>query len=68
VFWMRSASRVRKREGKVPSLHTLFVLIPLHKPREKILLSPTVKKLPTGQLRTSPMDRVNRPYGVQYCS
>jgi len=50
VFWMRSASGVSKREEKGLSLHTLFVLIPLHKTCEKSLLYPLVKKLPTGQM------------------
>ncbi len=45
---MRSAGHVSTREEKAFSLHTLFVLISLHKPCEKSLLYPLVKKLPTG--------------------
>ena len=47
---MRSAGHVSKREEKAFSLYTLFVLIWLHKPCEKSLLYPIVKKLPTGHL------------------
>lgn len=50
MFWIRSIGCVSKREEKVFSLHTLFVLIPLHKPCEKSLLDPIVKKLPTGPM------------------
>jgi hypothetical protein len=50
VFWIRSTGCVSKREEKVFSLHTLFVLVPLHKPCEKSLLYPFAKKLLTGHL------------------
>ncbi len=45
---MRSAGCVSKGEEKTLSLYRLFVFIPLHKPYEKSLLYPLVKKLPTG--------------------
>ncbi len=50
MFWMRSAGCVSKSEEKALSLHRLFVFIPLHKPCEKNLLYPIVKKLLKGQL------------------
>ena len=51
VFCMCSASDVRKQEEKNLSLPMMFVLVPLHKPYEKSMLSPLVKKLPVGPLR-----------------
>jgi len=47
---MRSAGRVSKREEKALPFSIRFVLIPLSKACEKSLLSPLVKKLPTGHL------------------